>query len=141
MGYTTQFKGVLKFKAEPTREQLAELKQYLGGDLRGLDPSCNAVREDFAVYIQFELASDFSGIQWDGSEKFSGPVAVVNWLTVKMREVWPEFAFTGQLAAQGEDVDDRWILKMVNGVATKVETPPTGRRVECPHCEQHFYID
>ena len=67
---------------------------------------------------------------------------VVNWLVAKMRGLgFKDFALTGELKAQGEDAADRWILRMVNGKATKVPNPPMGRKVSCPECDHSFYVE
>lgn len=138
MGYSTAFTGQLKFAQEPTRSELAALRQYLNKDVRELEPG---IAHKF-YYIDFELTDDFSGIQHSGAEKSNGMVECVNWLTEKMREQFPEFRLTGTLAAQGDESDDRWKLVMdKTGVASKVDDPPTGRRVVCPHCEKHFFLD
>lgn len=134
MGYTTRFTGELGFKDEPTRAQLAQLSSFFGKDIRH--------EVEGAYYVQFELSPGFAGMRWDGSEKFYGAVEVVNYLTRKMREQWPNFSFVGQLAAQGEDPDDRWILKVKDdGTAVEVKTPPTGSKVKCPECDHEFYVE
>jgi hypothetical protein len=140
MGYSTQFTGVLKFAAEPTREQLAELKKWLGVDVR--EKGFKGFGKDgFGCHLDLELTDDFGGVQWDGSEKTYYLDAAVNFVTDRMREKWPGFAFTGTLAAQGEDTDDRWKLVMKDGRATRVDDPPTGRKVTCPECGKAFYLD
>lgn len=75
MGYTTQFEGILKFETPVTTEVLAELSKYLGKDRRDiLGCDDETIYQDgkygtYWYYIDFELAPDFSGIQWNGSEK------------------------------------------------------------------------
>jgi hypothetical protein len=126
MGYTTKFTGVLKFKNPLTIEQLKVLSPLLGEEWPG-------------GYVQFELTKDLDGIQWDGSEKFYKAPETVDWLTAQMRKQWPDFAFTGEL--QGEEFDDRWRLVINStGYAAKVELPPPGQKVTCPHCRRKFYV-
>ena len=137
MGYSTNIKGSLKFAADPTREQLAYIKQFFGKDIRKLEPG----REHEFYYIDLELTDDLLGIQWSGAEKTYGMVDMVNWLGGKMREKWPNFAFVGQLACQGEDADDRWKLVLREGFAVRVDDPPAGRKVECPECGHYFFVE
>jgi hypothetical protein len=128
MGYTTKFKGTLKFKNPITVDQLKVLSPLLGEEWPG-------------GYVQFELTKAMDGIKWDGSEKFYDAPATVDWLTEQMREQWPDFAFTGELQAQGEDIDDRWRLVVgEDGKARKVTLPPPGKKIECPHCRRKFYL-
>jgi hypothetical protein len=139
MGYTTKFKGILKFAKEPTVQQIAELSKYLGGNI---DDFPSPIERGKAGYIQFKLTEDFDGIQWDGSEKFYGAVDCVNWLTNTMRRRWPDFAFVGELQAQGEEAEDRWRL-VVNesGTAKGVADPVKGKQVQCPKCRHKFIAE
>ncbi len=52
MGYTTRFKGVLKFKTEPTVKELAHLKKVMATDFP--DGYCDLV-----------ITDDFTGLEWD----------------------------------------------------------------------------
>jgi hypothetical protein len=58
-----------------------------------------------------------------------------------MKKKYPDFGLTGFMGAQGEDIDDRWSLVIEKGKAVRVETPPKGKKVECPHCGESFYIE
>lgn len=130
MGYTTEFSGELKFKNEITIPQLKELQKWFGKEC----PS--------ASYVQFELTEEMDGIKWDGGEKFYQVPECVNWLTEHMREQWPDFAFTGELKARGEEFDDRWRLVIdETGFASKQPVSIDGKKVKCPHCREEFYID
>lgn len=136
MGYTTEFSGELKFNQELTAKELAYLKQYLGEDPR---EHKEWEFDGDLSYIQFELNDDFTGIRWDGGEKFYYAVEAVNFLSKEMRKLKPTFAFKGQLLAQGEEIDDRWNLKMKDGVAINVPITPNGEKVRCPHCHEEFF--
>lgn len=140
MGYTTSFQGELKFKQELSATELAELRKYLGKDRRDIGWGKDKL-DVFWCHIDFEFNDDFSGIRWDGSEKFYDADDVVNFLTDRMREKYPEFELVGELSAQGESYDDRWILRMVNGVATRIEHPRVGQKIECPHCGDEFVLE
>jgi len=141
MGYSTSFTGVLKFTSEPTTPQLKLL-----GTILGEDPSDHAEWVHHSVgnvsYIQLEVARDYSGLQWDGTEKFYEAVNAVNLVLAVMREEFPDFGLSGELTAQGEDNDDRWRLVIGDdGRAKKVDVPLTGRKVICPHCRETFRLD
>lgn len=138
MGYTTNFDGELKIGGDPSLSMIKELKKFLGEDMRD-HPEWGDRGECY--YIQYELTDEMDGIRWDGSEKFYGAVDAVNIITRNMRETFPDFAFTGELSAQGEDLSDRWRLVMKNGVAERVDHPRTGKIVQCPDCGHEFELN
>lgn len=141
MGYSTEFKGAVKFKQELTASQLAEMKRYLGEDMRDLlSPNDYDDIEGDWCHLNMEFTDDFSGLQWDGAEKTNEIPEMLNFLTKKMREKWEDFEFTGEFFAQGEDYGDVWMLQMIDGVAVRKETPRIGGEVECPHCEETFIL-
>jgi len=137
MGYTTQFSGVLKFANDITVAQLKELKKFLGEDMRD-HPEWGDMGD--CHYLQFEVSPEMDGLQWDGSEKFYGAVDAVNIITRNMKKQFPDFAFSGELLAQGENIADRWRLVVENGVARKEDNPIKGKVVNCPHCGEDFII-
>jgi hypothetical protein len=137
MGYTTEFKGELKFTRELKGSELAKLKTILGEDCRE-HPDWKTKN---LYYIDLELTDNFDGLQHDGAEKTYEMVELVNTVIKVMRETVPDFNLTGQLHAQGEDFDDRWTLEMVNGKATKRKIALTGKIIECPHCEEKFELE
>ena len=140
MGYNTIFEGELKFNKELTGSQLSKLKSYLGEDARE-HPEWNAPKS--LDYIDLVMLDDFSGIQWnDETEKTYGMIDMVNFITGEMRNTIPEFCFTGEFIAQGEDFDDRWKLQIdENGKAFKKEIIMDGKKVTCPHCEGSFCLE
>lgn len=137
MGYTTKFVGELKFTKELTDSQLAKLKTYLGEDCRS-HPEWGSPNMS---YIDLELLGDFSGICWDGSEKTYDLEQKVNLVIEQMQKEYPDFGLDGKLRAQGEDIEDLWWLTMINGVAERKDIELTGRKVECPHCGEHFILE
>lgn len=134
MGYTTTFKGELKFTKELTATQLAKLKTYLGEDCRN---HAEWGRTDLS-YIDLELLKDFSGLCWDGSEKTYDLEDKINLVIDQMRIEYPDFGLQGKLLAAGEEAGDRWWLIVENGVAIRKDIELTGRKVECPHCGETF---
>jgi hypothetical protein len=157
MGYSTTFTGELKFKTEPTAKQLAHLKTFLSKDRReiGFENNADVYESDdeYWYHIDLELLDDFSGLKWNGAEKTYGLHHIVNFLTRQMRKKWKDFELTGQLSAQGEEAEDRWVLVMEKGIAKKrklkidaveVECPNCGeksKKVICYHCEQEFILE
>jgi hypothetical protein len=142
MGYTTKFEGTLKFAHTPTVEQIAALNEILGGD-----PDDHKQLREFYVrgesysYLQYEVTRDMTGIKWDGGEKFYYAEHALNLILRYMRSKWPEFDLTGSLSAQGEEVGDVWQLVVKNGIAKRVDTPPAGEKIKCPHCDEEFYYE
>jgi hypothetical protein len=137
MGYTTKFKGVLKFANPLTIEQLKALNEVLGEDSDVLK-SFQLPEEDYS-YLQYEVTKDMSGLQWDGGEKFYYAENALNLILRYMRSQWPDFTLTGELLASGEEAGDVWKLVMDDGVATRVDAIPSGVKVKCPECDHKFY--
>lgn len=138
MGYSTTFIGELKFKEELIASELAYLKKFLGKDRREIGFSGDDAYEsedEYWYHINLELLDDFSGIKWNGSEKTYDLGCIVNFLTKQMRKIKPDFEFTGEMQAQGEDAEDRWVLKMKDGKAIKVDLEIELKECECPHCK------
>lgn len=118
MGYSTDFTGELKFTKELKAIELAKIKTFLGEDCRH-HPEWNATN---MTYIDLELTSDFSGLKWDGSEKTYQLTEKVNLIIDEMKKDYPDFGLTGNLFAQGERIEDRWVLLIdENGKAKKEE--------------------
>ena len=93
-------------------------------------------------YIDLQLTDDFSGLEWDGSEKTYDLVEKVNLIIENMRLKYPDFGLTGELLAQGEDNGDVWILAMENGKAKHKKIDLSHKKkVTCPHCEEEFFLD
>jgi len=139
MGYTTRFQGELKFTHEISIPQLKKLQSMFGEDCRE-HPEWGDARGLY--YIDFEMTKDYSGLQHSGAEKSYDAEKQVNVILREMRKEWPEFGLTGQLAAQGEDVEDRWALVMeADGIAHKRKIAITGTRVKCPDCGHKFIAE
>lgn len=143
MGYYTKFKGVFKIEPELKATQLAHLKQFLGEDFRDHpDWIKNEYYHNLHYSIDLQLTDDFSGLEWDGMEKSQEMVAQVNYIISQMRDICPEFKLSGKFIAQGENIQDSWELIIdETGWAKKLETPPTGTEIICPHCKKIFFYD
>ena len=137
MGYSTTFKGELKFTTDLTAKQLGKVKSFLGEDCRE-HPEWGATG---MTYIDLELLDDFSGLKWDGSEKTYNLTEKTNLIIDEMRKEYPEFGLEGKLLAQGEDIDDRWILSIEDGKAVEKKIEIKGQKVKCPHCDETFILE
>ncbi len=139
MGYNTTFKGTLTFVHDVTAKQIAALQKMFGEDCRE-HPEWGAKH---MTYIDLRLNEDMSGIEWDdATEKTYDLTEKVNLVIRVMREKWPEFALSGVLLAQGEDITDRWKMVVTeHGGAAKVEVQVVGQKVTCPHCDGEFIVE
>lgn len=122
MGYTTTFKGILKFKKELNASQLSYLK--------------NMIEETKDREMDIELSKDFSGLQWNGTEKTYDLIKDINFIINNMKEKYSDFELIEKLKAQGEEFDDIWELIIKDGKAVKKELIVTGKEITCPHCEK-----
>lgn len=138
MWYSTNFEWKLSFVGEVTAKQLQKLNTYLWEDMRKHSDWVNNFN---GTYIDYCLLEDFSGIEWNGSEKSYDMVDKLNFVLDEMRKEYPEFSLEWQLNAQWEDIDDRWILIMEDWVAVEKKVVITGKKIECPHCGEEFYIE
>ena len=137
MGYSTSFKGRLKFKKELTASQISELSKLLGKDRRDFDFKFELIGDDdFWYHIDLEFTPDYSGLQWDGSEKTYGMIEIINSITNFMKKKYPDFELIGKLSAQGEDAEDRWTLEMKDGEAVKKELQIKIKECVCPICKE-----
>lgn len=139
MGYNTSFRGVLRFKNDPTTKQLAKLHTFFGEDCRS-HPEWNAGQ--YASYIDLRLTKDLDGIEWNGAEKTYGLTDSVNVIVHGMRKEWPDFALDGTLIAQGDDFDDRWALVIGDdGMASEQPIVMSEHKVQCPKCHSTFVVE
>ncbi len=66
MGYSTDFKGELKFNYELKASELNDVKKFFSEDCRDHDEWLNSTG---LYYVDLEFTEDFSGIKWNGAEK------------------------------------------------------------------------
>lgn len=138
MGYTTEFDGLLKFKNELSMPQYKLLKTFMWANVD--DHPEWKYPHGKPHYIQFEINDDMTGIQWDGSEKFYDSVEAANYILVNMQKEFPSFGLIGKLLAHGEDIDDRWYLEIVDGLAQRVDIVSVSEAVSCPKCGHEFTL-
>lgn len=111
MGYNTKFKGTLGFNRNLNADEMDKL---------------------YFLLDECDLVFDGDiGVKWKGQEKNYTMMEDLIAITSEMRKEIPDFAFTGYMLAQGEDVSDRWMLEMVDGVPYK---RVIGDKIVCPHC-------
>lgn len=134
MGSSTDFKGKLKFVNELTASQLAKLNEFMGEDCRD-HPEWG---EEGMTYIDLEITKDFTGIQWDGSEKTYDLPEKINLIISQMQKEWPDFGLEGFFIAQGDAVGDIWRLSIKDGKAIQEDIPLDSGEVECPECGHRF---
>jgi len=140
MGYSTSFEGELKFTRELKASEIVALKKYLGQDRRNIgyaDPTIykNGKYGSYWYHIDYELNDDLTGIRWNQREKSYEMEYIAQWLIDEMRKVIPDFGLEGRMSAQGEDVDDRWVLIASGEGVVKHEVVISGPKIICPHCE------
>ena len=111
MGYDTTFKGRLNFTGEIGPKQLVLLEEILGEDCRDHDEWDSGD----LTHMDFCLTDDYEGIEWSGSEKSYDMVEKVNFIIQFMNEKGSGFWLEGEMEAQGEDPDDKWILFIKKG--------------------------
>lgn len=132
MGYSTDIKGRLDFNREISIQQYKKLKEFCG-ELASDHPEWENP-QNAKSYIQWEVTKDLGGIEWDGNEKFYDIFQSLNLIIHNMRKEWPEFGVKGQLLCQGEDIDDRWHLKIgEDGLAYREDSEV--KTVKCPECD------
>ena len=142
MGYSTDFSGVLTFKNMLNAAQIARLNKVLGEDVRAFKYEVAHFWDEAkfdGYHIDLEFTHDFDGIKWNGTEKTYHMVGAVNGIVKYMKHLFPDFELEGTLDAQGEDVKDKWKLKIVHGVAAKYnEDVDFTEYVQCPDCGHEF---
>ena len=98
MGYTTQFKGELKFGRDFSGSELSKLKSMLGEDCQD-HPEW---KTNDLYRVDLELLDDFSGLKHDESEKTYSLEKIVNVVIKEMRKTVPDFSLVGKLLVTRE---------------------------------------
>ena len=147
MGYSSTFKGTLKFKEELKGSEIAYLETFLGEDRRdiGYEDDSKVYEigsDDYWYHIDLEFNKDYTGLKWNESEKSYGMPAIINFLLKRLKEQFKkDFILTGKMTVQGEEIDDRWQLIMVKNKAIKKDIKIVGDKITCPHCEEEFILE
>ena len=117
MGYDTKFKGTLNFNSTLTEKQLIKIKSFLGQDCRN-HPEWET--QDL-TNISLRLLKDNSGLEWDGSQKTSALTEKINFIIAEIQKIFPEFGLSGKLLAQGDNIDDRYIIVIEDNKAIEIK--------------------
>jgi hypothetical protein len=149
MGYSTDYRGELLFKAEPTVAQLRALADFYEVSASdhpewfdGIPPGLADQILKYGAWFQLRVNDQMTGLVWDGGEKCAPLNEVANVILNMMRRRWPHFGLSGEMRAQGEDVDDRWVLFIgEDGWARRRDDKPAGPKATCPSCRHAFYIE
>jgi hypothetical protein len=140
MGYSTEYEGQLKFTKELTASQIAYLNQFLGEDIRDhRDWGFEELVPNY--FIDLKFTPNFDGLEFTGAEKSNCMEHTIGFLLAQMRSKYPSFGLTGDILAQGEDIDDRYRIEVRDYLVTKVPVVTKRRKVTCPECDHTFYID
>ena len=75
------------------------------------------------LWCQWVPTEDRCGIEWDGGEKFYRYAEWLQYLMGHFLTLWG-FTVSGEVSYQGENDDDRGVLRVVNGKVEKTEAPP-----------------
>lgn len=141
MGYTTRFSGQLNFNNPLSAEQELKLREILPGPSECYENTDD--HPDWILpegyrggYVQLEITKDKTGIKWDGNEKFYHAEHAVNTVILTMQKDFPVFGLNGELLAQGEEVGDVWILRIIDGLAQRIDVSVD--LTECPECGHKF---
>lgn len=140
MGYTTEFFGQLNFGPGVTVDQVGHLNnEFLGKDCREHDWP----KSEGLTHVDLEITDDFQGIKHDGSEKTYNLEDIVNMIIYNMCCEFPNFSLSGEIEAQGEEPNDRWILRINKdtGYAERIECPGYGSSITCPNCKHEFKLE
>lgn len=106
MGYNTDLKGEMKFSREITEDE----QKYIAAMFQEDEFDDYITREKKPHYIQFGFNHDFTGLVWDGSEKFYEIKEAMEFILDNVAGKLPDMKITGGFVCQGEDISDRYTL-------------------------------
>lgn len=165
MGYTTDFKGILKLDHKLDVETHAFLKKLAntrrmkrklpstfgvegefyvdGGGMMGQDHDESVIDYNSppstqpGLWCQWVPTEDGTGIEWDGGEKFYN---YVEWLEYIISKVLApkNYKLSGKISWRGEDFDDRGTITVKDNAITINEVGAPEGAVECPDCGHKF---
>jgi len=141
MGYTIQYRGILKIEPELMTSQLKHLKQFLNADIRQHPEwEHNEYYEKLHYTIDLELTDDFDGLRWTGAEKSCDMPAQINYIISQMKKVCPDFKLTSKFTVVDPADDSRWEISFNKEEwAQEFKTASEGVLIKCPHCGAKFY--
>jgi hypothetical protein len=118
MGYSTSFDGTFTIEPPLTAEHAIDYGAMVAllWD-REVPQGMPAGHPD--AYLQWQLSYGNAGLEWDGGEKFYAYTEWLAWLV----EFWfrPRgYKVSGEVRYQGEEIGDTGVLRVVDGVVSKV---------------------
>jgi hypothetical protein len=119
MGYTTEFRGRLKFSRQLTEVESAvmhELAETRHGGNIAEDPAFPG------YYCQWIVTGDRKYLEWDGGEKFYNYIEWLNHIIDRHLEPWG-VTVTGTIRWQGEERNDKGRIRADNSVLTITRGP------------------
>lgn len=174
MGYTTTFNGVVTINPPLNEAEISFFKELAGtrrmdrrkGPLYAHDDGNfgqtqesdvvnynNSHPSQPGLWLQFEINSEGTEVEWNGAEKFYSAERWMKYLIAslfsdeavsyvaqhagaandpRLTKFTFDHVFNGEITAQGEDGDDRWLLIVENNKVYTEEMMmvPSGRRKE-----------
>ena len=115
MGSYTDVTGVLTFKNELSIAEYKRLERYVDLDIR--DVPENEQGDGEWYYNSYQINEDATGLIVEEGECVRDLDEIANWITDRMRAEFPNFTLEGELFAHDRDYDDKYKIKMVDGVA------------------------
>jgi len=110
MGYTTTFKGSIKIEPPLSWQEANKINSF-----------CNGRQDERSSTKHPGIWCDYTctttEIKWNGSEK---SYDMVQWMEFLIMEFFRPFGrkLDGQMEAQGEDFNDRWLLVVTDNIVS-----------------------
>lgn len=116
MGYNTNFEGVICINPPLDHGQVTRINEFCAERHGGNVHPHPGFPGFWCCYV---VSEDGKGIGWDGTEK---SYDMEDWLPILIEQFFAPWGCTlyGELWAQGERRDDRWILRVRNNIVVKI---------------------
>lgn len=121
MGYTTEFSGKVTISPALSLEDYKYLEALSQNDQRDKGPwQVPGKAEAGHYFCQWSPSEDGTSLAWDGNEKFYHSAG---WMRYIVEDYLAPMGYVcnGEIEAQGEDMSDRWLLRVQDNVARKHE--------------------
>ena len=118
MGYTTDFKGSLKFNKPLTIRQLKTIQEFDGKRPRSNLYVGSTMPDSWCDWAVDDLGES---IAWNGSEKSYHMFEWLMWLRSNLLSAWGIVLLDGIIEASGEERNDRWAIICKDGILKKVK--------------------
>lgn len=147
MGYTTEFSGQISVEPPLSAEEVEFLYKFAntrrmkrkkgpyyvdGLGFKGQDREVDVLDQNVppdgqpGLWCHWISTPDGKFVEWDGGEKFYNPAEwmaylIEHFLKPSHLATMPflgEHSLNGEILAQGEDITDRWLLKVENNTVS-----------------------